>query len=281
MLDACSPAHAAGPPRQMPPRAEGELRLSARLSGGRSRIDDLRQAGSLRALFPRPHGAALDAVFLNTAGGLTGGDRMRIEARAEAGARIVISSQAAERGYRAEAGEGARIEVGLAVEAGGRIDWLPQETILFDGAAIARRMSVTLAPGAVALLAEAVILGRTAMGEEVGVLRFRDRWEVRRDGRLQFVEALDMTGDAAALMGRPGIGGGARALATVVFAAPGAEGQLDELRSLLPVTAGVSAVAEDLVVLRMLAGDGFEMRRGLVPVLEHLAGGPLPKVWRL
>lgn len=264
-----------------PPRAIGELRLRSVVVGGRTRIADLRQGGSLKALFPRPQGAALDVVFLNTAGGLTGGDRMQIEARADAGAHLVISSQAAERAYRAQPGQVARVAVRLAAGPEARIDWLPQETILFDGAALDRRLTLDLAAGARALVVEPLILGRTAMGEEVRQLQFCDRWHVRMDGDLVFADALRAIGDGAALFDRPGVAGHARALAGVLYAGPDAEALLDPVRALLPATAGASLVRAGLLFLRFLAADGFVLRRDLIPALELLGGAELPKVWRL
>lgn len=263
------------------PRAVGELALRAAVVAGRTRIADLRQAGSLKALFPRSQGDALEMVFLNTAGGLTGGDRMQTAVAADAGAHVVISSQAAERGYRAERGQVARVTVRLSAGPGARIDWLPQETILFDGAALDRRLSLDLHPGARALVVEPLILGRAAMGEVVHDLSFRDRWDVRQGGRLVFADALRVAGDAAAVFDRPGVAGGARALAGVLYAGPDAAARLDPVRAVLPATAGASLVRDGLLFLRVLAADGFLLRRDLIPALELLGGAALPKVWRL
>ncbi len=263
------------------PRAVGELRLTAMHRDGQTRIEGLRQAGSLKALFPQSRGPALEAVFLNTAGGLTGGDRMRLSAQAGPGARIVLSSQAAERAYRARGLSVARVQVNLTVQSGGRIDWLPQETILFDGAALDRRLAVDLAADACALIVEPAILGRATMGEVVNTLRLTDRWNIRRDGRLVFADALRLTGDAAAQMDRAGIGGGARAYASVLFAAPDADILLPAIRALLPGQAGASLVRDGILFIRMLAPDGFELRQRLIPVIECLTAAPLPKVWRL
>lgn len=263
------------------PRAVGELRLTAELRDGAARIAGLRQQGSLKALFPRGAGPELEAVFLNTAGGLTGGDRMRIAAGAGPGARLVLSSQAAERAYRARGPVPARVQVTLTVAAGGRVDWLPQETILFDGAALERRLVVDLEPGARALIVEPVILGREAMGEVVRDLRLSDRWEIRQAGRIVFADALRFDGDAAALMARAGAGDGARAWAGLIFAGPEAAALLDPVRALLPATAGASLVREGILFIRILAQDGFVLRQSLIPVIERLTGAALPKVWRL
>ena len=255
--------------------------LSAKAGGGASRLGDLRQEGSLRALLPRPRGTALEAVLLNTAGGLTGGDRMRLEARAGAGARLVLSTQAAERAYRAPGEAAARVETRLCAEAGGRIDWLPQETILFDGARLERRLSVTLWGDATALLVEPILFGRLARGEEVRSGAFADRWELRRDGRLLFADRLRIGGDMAGTLDRMAVAGGARAMASVLFAGPAAASHLGAVRAMLPRAAGASLIEDGLLLVRLLAPDGFALRRSLVPLITRLGGMALPRVWSL
>lgn len=261
------------------PRAQGALRLVAKRRGADSVIADLRQQGALKALFPRTHGAALDAVFLNTAGGLTGGDRMALDIVAGPGAHVVVSSQAAERGYAALDQQIATVDVVLQVADGGRIDWLPQETILFDSSAISRRMTVDLTGSGQCLIVEPVIFGRVAMGEVVHNLHLTDQWRIRRDGVLIFADALRLTGDAAALLARPAIAGGAGAMATLVLASPTAAALIGSLD--LPETAGASLLADDLLLIRLLAEDGFTLRRSLIPLIEALSAAPIPRVWRL
>jgi urease accessory protein len=264
---------------QMPPRAIGRLVLAAKRRGPDSVIADLRQDGALKALFPRAAGTALQAVFLNTAGGLTGGDRMTFELAAQDQAHIVVSSQAAERGYAALDGQVARVDVTLRVGTAARIDWLPQETILFDRASLDRRMHVHLAADAQALLVEPVIFGRTAMGEQVRELQWQDQWRIWRDGRLIYADALRMMGDAQAMLMRAAMGGGAGAVATLVLAAPQAAALAGAL--VLPDGAGASLLADDLLVVRLLASDGFTLRRDLIPLIETLSAAPIPRVWRL
>ena len=242
------------------PRAQGALRLVAKRRGAQSVIADLRQQGALKALFPRSYGRTLDAVFLNTAGGLTGGDRMALDVVAGPGAHVVLSSQAAERGYAALDGHVARVDVTLQVAQGARIDWLPQETILFDAAALDRRMSVDLAGSAQCLIVEPVIFGRVAMGEVVHSLHLRDQWRIR-------------------LLARAAIAGGAGAMATLLLAAPQAAALAGTLE--LPDTAGASLLADDLLLIRLLATDGFTLRRDLIPLIEALSSAPIPRVWRL
>ncbi|WP_322894063.1 MULTISPECIES: urease accessory protein UreD [unclassified Yoonia] len=263
----------------LPQRAQGALHLTAKRRGAESVIADLRQQGALKVLFPRSYGSALEAVFLNTAGGLTGGDRMALDIAAGPGAHIVLSSQAAERGYAALDGQIATVDVTLQVADGGRIDWLPQETILFDAAALNRQMNVDLAGSGQCLIVEPVIFGRVAMGEVVHQLHFTDHWRIRRDGALIFADSLRLIGDADALLARPAIAGGAGAMATLLLAAPSAAGLAGALH--LPATAGASLLSDDLLLIRLLSADGFTLRRDLIPLIEALSAAPIPRVWRL
>ncbi|APZ53677.1 urease accessory protein UreD [Salipiger abyssi] len=261
-------------------RARGCARLGARLRGARSAISDLHMSGSSKLLFPRAQGA-LQAVYLNSSGGITGGDAFEVAARAEAGAHLAMTTQAAERVYRALPQETGRVETRLELDEGARLDWLPQETILFEGGALDRSLSVEMAPDARLLACEALIFGRHAMGEVLHDLRLRDRIDLRIGGRLAFADRLHLSGDAAATLAHPAIAGGAGAMATVIHAAPGAANARDTLREMLPETAGVSAISEDLLLIRLVSVDGFALRGHLAPVLRRLSGSELPRPWMI
>ncbi|MEM7177865.1 MAG: urease accessory protein UreD [Pseudomonadota bacterium] len=263
------------------PRAEGSVSVRVRLRAGATRLADLRQQGSAKAFFPRHQGPACEGVLLNTAGGITGGDRFAYRAVAEAGTWLGLSTQAAERAYRAEPGQTGRLAASLTVAPGARIDWLPQETILYDGAALARGLEVEMAADSCLLAVEPVIFGRRAMGERVRDLRFSDQWRIRRDGRLIHADALRLFGDADAIMARTAAGAGAGAMASLVLIAPDAERFLGPLRALLPETAGASVIGPGILAARMLAVDGRLLRRSLLPMLACLRGTTLPKVWTL
>ncbi len=263
----------------VPPRARGALGLKAKRRGAETVIADLRQEGSLKALFPKVRGDALDAVFLNTAGGLTGGDHMSMTVEADADAHVVLSSQAAERAYRAQSGETAHVDVTLRICPGGRIDWIPQETILFDQSALRRKIDVHLADQSTVLLVEPVVFGRHAMGEDVRSVSLQDQWRIWRGQELVLADAIRLVGDAKELMARHAIGLGAGAMATVLLADPSAQTRLSQLP--LSGASGASLIAEDLLLVRLLAADGFALRQQLIPVIEALADVPLPRVWKL
>lgn len=263
------------------PRARGELRVSLRSGIRGTELADLRQAGSLRALFPRSPTLNRHVVLTNTSGGVTGGDRFRTGITAGPDTRVSLTTQAAERAYRAQPGQTGRVETRLTAEPGARINWLPQETILFDGCALARRLTAELAPGASALIVEPLVFGRAAMGETVTSGKLDDRIELRRDGRPLYLDRIWLAGDIAGHLARPGVADGARALATVIFADPAAEAMLDRLRALLPDTAGASLLHPDLLVARILAPDSFVLRQSLIPVIDLLHGDVLPRPWMI
>lgn len=263
----------------LPPRARGHADLRVTADDRGTNIAGLRQAGSLKLLFPRRSSAALQAVAINTAGGVTGGDTFRLSLWAESAAELTLTTQAAERAYQAQPGPPARIENHISIAAGARVNWLPQETILYRGCAVERSLTVDMAPTASLLLAEPLVFGRAAMGESLTEARFRDRIEIRRNGRIAFLDAMDFGGNLAAHLMRPTIAGGAGAMVSLLYIAPDAEAQLPKLRALLPRTGGASLLRDDTLFLRLLAADSFDLRRPLISILNRLTGDALPRPW--
>ena len=262
-------------------RARGEALVAVRRDGEVNRLDGLRQAGSAKVRLPRvPRQAPLEAILLNTAGGVTGGDRFSATVNVGADAHMTVSTQAAEKAYRSPGGVG-EIDNHLTVEAGGRLDWIPQETILFEGSALRRRLMADLAPDAVLLAAETVVLGRTAMGEELRDIHFMDQWQIRRGGRLVFADGSRILGDSVGIMGGGATGNRARAFATIVLVEPGVQSRLEPVRALLadqPVEAGTS-VWNDMLVARMVSADSQELRLSLMMLIKALRGVDMPRVW--
>ncbi|MCR9125764.1 MAG: urease accessory protein UreD [Rhodobacteraceae bacterium] len=252
-----------------------------RRRGDATVVGDLRQQGSLKLLFPRSDADAMTAVLLNTAGGVTGGDRFETRIEAEAGGHLVATTQAAERAYRAQAGETGRLRTRIEVAPGARVDWLPQETIVYDGAALDRHLRVNMAADAVLLLVEPVIFGRAAMGETVTDLRLRDRIDVRRDGLPVFADRTRLTGNARDLMRRGAVGAGAGAMASLVYAAPDAARFVAPAREIVQHRGGVSLVRDGVLFARVLAKDGFALRRTLLPLIASMSVTPLPRTWIL
>lgn len=268
-------------PLQRLQRARGAVRITSRAVEGRSLLSDLWQDGSAKAFFPGRAGATLDGVLVNTAGGLTDGDRFDVEAAAGASSHLVLTTQAAERAYRARRAQPAEVTVRLHAGEGALLDWLPQETILFDGASLRRRFEVDLAGDARFLAVESVVFGRAARGETITRLDLGDQWRIRRDGALVFADALRLEGASARTLERSALLAGAGAVASVFYVAPNAEGYLDAVRGMLSGEAGASAVRPGVLVIRTVARDALEIRRAIVPVLARLRNAPLPRMWSL
>lgn len=216
---------------------------------------------------------------MNTAGGITGGDSFLLTAEAKSGSALTLTTQAAERVYQAQPGMPGKLNSRLHVKRGARINWLPQETILFNGCALDRSLTVDLEEGARLLLAEPLIFGRTAMGETLTDASFSDRIEIRRGGRPLYLDAVQLCGNIQAALDRPFVTAGAVAMASCIYIAPDAETYLTPIRSMLPETAGASLIGEDVLVARMLAKDSFLLRRSLVPILNLLSQNNLPRCW--
>ena len=264
-----------------PQRAKGHGRLVAKASAAGTRLDVLFQEGCAKIRLPRTFDGTMEAVLINTAGGLAGGDRITWELEARAATWLTATTQACERAYKAQASTAA-VETRIAVGAGARVDWLPQETILFDRAALDRRLEVDLAEDATFLAVEAILLGRKAMGEGVERGSFRDRWRIRRAGRLIHAEETALSGEVAAQAGEVAVLAGACAFATVIFCGRAAEAHLEPLRRLLVDGEGGASQWWDKLVLRIVAPDGFALRKKLIPIISHLRDGAgVPKVWTL
>jgi len=274
-------------------RTRGTGRLSVKMSAGESRIDRLFQDGSARIRIPRvPRGSPLEAVLINTAGGLTGGDRMDWSFEAGEGASMTLATQACEKTYKAHGATEARVSVQLKLNAESALAWLPQETILFDRARLTRSIEVDMAAGSRLLMVEPLVFGRLAMKESVTEGHFRDRWRVRLDGHLVHAENMRLGPDIADALDRMAVASGGLAMATVLMIAPEAEARLSAVRQLIGNSGGASfLVARGLqakmpetgkLLARIVARDSYELRKVLVPLIRLLnpAGG-MPKVWSI
>ena len=280
----CAPAAIApfaGPAVLQRTRGDGAIVVD-RSASGAHRLVRLRQAGAAKVLCPRNHqDGAFEAVLLNTAGGLAGGDQLRWDVSAGADTVLRVTTQTAERVYRST-GDDALVATRLEAGAGATLEWLPQETILFDGARLSRTLSIDLAEDAGLLAVEAVVLGRRAFGERVRSGSLRDHIRVRRAGRLIHADSVRIDGDIAALCDRPGTLGGAQAFATLLLAGP-ARVPIDDLRAMLPAGEGLDAAASSLphvTLVRLIAAHGDILRPALAGLLHALRGAALPRVWQ-
>jgi urease accessory protein len=262
-------------------RSRGRASASFAQVRGAVRLVDLYQSGSAKILLPRTAGDVPEAVFLNTSGGLTDGDTLSLALHIGQGARVLATTQTSERAYAARR-DAAHVSVTATVLAGGRLDWMPQETILYQSSNLSRRTEVDLAPGAECLLAETIILGRHAMGEVVTDAHLRDHRMVRRNGSPVWAETLHLTPEVLTSPS-PALLGGARALAVVCLVAQGAEDAVAPLRAALthPGTTGAVSGWNGKCVVRVVATDGWPLRQQLAQILHILSGRSLPRVWQM
>ncbi len=259
-------------------RARGRIVLSVAASAGVTRRVGVREEGSLRVRFPGAPGPALEAVIVNTAGGVAGGDRFDLDLTVGVGADLIVGTVAAEKVYRSD-GPDAEMSVKLGVAAGGSLSWMPQELIFFDQARLRRSIDVELAGNASVLIAEAVVFGRSAMGESVETGHFFDRWRARRDGHLLFADGLRFDGAVAARLAEPAIACGNIALATALMV-PGEEAHVAAVRAVSDQFNGEVGVSawNGLMLMRLCAPDGAALRHDLVRALAAL-GRSTPRLW--
>jgi urease accessory protein len=203
-------------------RAISRIALSVAADADRSRRQRVHEEGALRVRFPNVSNRdALEAVIVNTAGGMAGGDRFDLDIAVGSGAKLTVTTAAAEKIYRS-LGPDTEIRVKLDIGSGGTLGWLPQETILFDQIRLRRSIEADLAPDASLLLAEGVVFGRSAMGETLAHGHFFDRWRVRRAGALIFAESLRLDDAIAERLSQRAVAGGAVAIASVLKVPGGA-----------------------------------------------------------
>jgi urease accessory protein len=260
-------------------RAQGAVRFGVHLQDGVTRRGELHESGSLRVRFPSPEQEGLSGVFVNTAGGIAGGDRFAIEVAAGEGARLTLTTAAAEKVYRAP-GPAAQLNIALTARSGARLSWLPQETILFDRARIVRRIDIDLAEDASLLLCEIVVFGRAAMGEKMLHGEFVDRWRLRRAGKLVFAETVRLDGDIGEKLARPAIANGGVAVGTALIV-PGDEAVVERIREVSESFGGEVGIScwNGFAMARFCAQDAARLRADMMAVLGRASGVALPRLW--
>jgi urease accessory protein len=260
-------------------RAQGTVTFDVRQVEGVTRRRHLHESGSLRVRFPSPEAAGLSAVFVNTAGGIAGGDHFAIDIAAGEGSRLAVTTAAAEKVYRAQ-GPAAQLSIALRAAAGSHLAWLPQETILFDRARMLRSIDIDLAATASLLLCEIVVFGRAAMGERMQTGEFVDRWRVRRGGRLVFAETVRLDCDIGEKLARPAIAKGGVAIGTALIV-PGDEALVERIRELASSFGGEVGISawNGFAMARFCAQDAARLRADMMAVLGRASDSALPRLW--
>src|ERR1700732_678719 len=259
-------------------RARGAVSFDVHQVDGVTRRRHLHESGSLRVRFPSPEAEALSAVFVNTAGGVAGGDRFDIDIATGEGSRLTVTTAAAEKIYRAR-GPAAQLDVALKLSAGSHLAWLPQETILFDQARLLRRIDIDLADSASLLLCEIVVFGRAAMGERMLHGEFVDRWRMRRGGRLVFGENIRLDGDIGEKLSQSAVAKGGVAIGTALIV-PGDQALVERIREVTKSFGGEVGISDwnGFAMARFCAQDAARLRADMMAVLGRASGLALPRL---
>ncbi len=262
-------------------RVQGGISLRVAVRDGRSRAADVSERDGYKLRFPRNDGSHPQAVIINTGGGLVGGDSVAQSVEVAAGAEATVTTQSAERVYRALGSATTAIGVKLDIADGGCINWLPQETIVFDRARLRRDFDVGIAGEGRCVLAETLVFGRMAFGEQVRSGNLRDTWRIRIDGRLVFAENVVLDGDVTDRLSLSAVAGGAHVVGTVVAAGGDVADRLERVRAELSGTrCRVAASAWGaLLVVRALGERSRDVRDAFMRALPILTGAALPRVW--
>jgi urease accessory protein len=262
-------------------RASGESRVVFARRDGQTRLADLYQRDPCRVLFPDPEpGEPPQAVLVTTSGGVTDGDSLTMAIEVGPGAEAVVATQAAEKIYRAaRSTEHCTMDIAVTVGEGGTLDWLPQETILFQGARLKRRTVADVAPGGSLLACEMVVLGRAASGERFTRGLLLDAWSVRRAGKLAWTDALRVEGETPVGAGF----GEANALATFIGVWDSPQAPFERARALLDKVEGarVGVTLVNGVVVGRLLGEATAVRAAMTRFLGDFRGRRLPRVWHI
>jgi urease accessory protein len=268
-------------------RAEGSGRMVLSGSEKGTRIMDVFERSPIRIIFPRDiHGAVQEAVLVNTAGGIAGGDRLDIAVTALANASIAVTSQAAEKVYRA-LNEPARITTRLRALEVAKLAWLPQETIVFNWARLSRLTEIEISSGAELLALEWLVLGRAAHGEEMSGGHITDSWRVKKDDRLIWADSFRITDGTFAHLHRKALLANCKAVATLIYFGPCLEAKLEFLRELtLSLQCRCAAtLVSGLIIVRFAATVSYDLKLALHCFLQQagseLGAGPfhVPKMW--
>jgi len=262
-------------------RSTGESRVVFAVRDGTTRLTDLYQRDPCRVLFPDPEpGEPPQAVLVTTSGGVTGGDVLKMAIEVGPGGEALAVTQAAEKIYRAsKSSDPCTMDIAVTAGEGAILDWLPQETIVFEGARLRRRTIADIAAGGSLLACEMVVLGRAASGERFTQGLLLDAWSVRRAGKLVWTDALRIEGETPKGAGF----GDANALATVIGVWDEPRPRFEQARTLLDaaerVRAGVTLV-NGIMVARVM-GEATAVRTAVTRFLGAFRGRGLPRVWHI
>ena len=263
--------------------SDGSAELSFALRDGETRLKHLYQSDPCRVLFPSKRAKApKEAVIVTTSGGIVGGDRLEFDIKGGKSTTATVMTQAAEKVYRS-AGEDSVIDISILVEDGALLEWMPQETIMFEGARLRRATNIDVFGSGRFIAGEIVIFGRRARSEKFTKGLFHETWQVREDGALAWVDGLHLDGDIGEIISDRHAFGNAAALATVVYGGSDAGRRLGFAKKV--VQSGAATCIGNFLIARFVDTDAARLRvsvaRYWINLRSKFDGLPagLPRVW--
>lgn len=271
-------------------RSVGAAKIAFKTRNGQTVLDDLYQQGSAKLRFARTEPNRItEAVLINTSGGMTGGDKFDVNVKWGDNTTAIVTTQAAERHYKS-LGDVATINNNLEVANNACGQWLPQESIMFDGAAYTRNTNIELKQNSKLLAVESSLFGRQAMGEIVTSGQVTERWQIHREGKLIFADAFGLKGDIAKQLAKPAISNGNTAISTIIYVGDDAAELRDQINAQIEAntTIGRATIFNGILLIRLFATNGKDLRQSIMKILNKtlvkLTKGAdninlLPRVW--
>lgn len=261
-------------------RSRGSARLKVKQHNEQTKVAHLYQEGCAKLRLPTARTNALQAVMINSSGGLTGGDALNWAFELENNTALTVTTQACERVYAASS-DVARTTIKIDVAKDAKLAWLPQETILFDNGAYARQIEISLEKNSELFMVEPVVFGRKAMNETVQKGTFQDRWRIRQDGEIIHAEDAFFDGNIKRKLDNLAVANTDVAIATILLIAPRAEALVAEARTILSGLGGVSFWNGKLLA-RVVCKDSYHLREKLIPLISLMnKDAAMPKIWAL
>ena len=239
------------------------------------------QSGSAKLMLPKTYSDMMEAVILNTSGGMTDGDILNIDVEAE-GCALVMTTQTAERVYRSVGTKPAKTQINLSVSGKADLHWLPQETIVFNDSKFERTLKINLSSCSNCLVAETIVLGRQAMGENVYDCHLVDNWRVFRDGNLFHAESLRLSDEVSKIITASAGGNGARLLSTILYIGDNLEQIVDSVSDVIKQSPSNCAVScwNDRLIIRLMSSHSPSARKDIEKLLRAIRKQPMPRVWQ-
>jgi urease accessory protein len=259
-------------------RARGVIELD--IVGGK--LDRFYQSGSSKVFLPKTYAKTIEAVLVNTAGGLASGDEFVWRLGAYGTTHLTVSTQTAERVYRSLGQQTAKMRIDMKLTGNASLHWLPQETIVFDGANFLRHLNVEMEGDSSFLASEIMVFGRTAMSETVNHGRVLDHWRISRDGKLIHAEALRLEDQISQKLETMASAAGNICLATTLYIGTDAESKVDAARKFFKKTGEVrSAISawDGKLVIRTLCEDTARLKKLTAQYIEQCRAIASPRVW--